>query len=368
QTTDPQQPTQLKTLASIEHTGSVGGYSHLAYTFTPHGKTIISGGKNGFLAAYDLTGKLIGRFNGHESDMAAVAISNDGRFLISGSQDQTINLWNLKTRELLVTLFYGEDGDWVMWTPQGYYTGTPGADRMIGWQINKGADKVPEFIGAEQLRQHLNRPDIVERGIILGSAAQAVREAAGTAFKISDLLQRPVPRFRIVSPTPGSMVRGARTQVRISVSPTPDPIKFIRVQVNGRQVSEFVPEPTSTAALPIPAVRSIDTPTPPTTSYSLDVPLSNGSNEIRLSAVNAIGERTEVMTVRLDGEGALDKRGTLYILAIGVDKYPAAAGRLPDLRFSSAGAQAFVDAISQRIGAMHNNVVTTLLTNGPNAT
>ncbi len=73
---------------------------------------------------------------------------------------------------------------------------------IIGWQINKGPEQAADYVGAEQLRQHLNRPDIVERAIILASAEQAVREAPGTTFKLADLLARPVPRFRIVSPVP----------------------------------------------------------------------------------------------------------------------------------------------------------------------
>jgi hypothetical protein len=84
--------------------------------------------------------------------------------------DQTVRLWNLKTRELIVTLFNGSDGEWVMWTPQGYYTGSPGADKIIGWQINKGPDQLPDYVGADQLRQYLNRPNIVEKAIILASA------------------------------------------------------------------------------------------------------------------------------------------------------------------------------------------------------
>lgn len=353
QTVDARQPAQVKTLNSIERIGSTDGYSHFAYSFTADGKAIVSGGKNGFLRSYDLQGKPLKTFLGHESDITAVAASNDNRFLLSGSNDQTVRLWNLKTGELLVTLFNGSDGEWVLWTPQGYYTGSPGADRMIGWQINKGADKLPDYVRAEQVRQHLYRPDIVERAIVLASAAQAVHEAAGTAFKIADLLDRPIPRFRIVSPTAGSIARGGRTQLRIVVGPTPDPIKVVSVQVNGRQISDMVPDNSGSGTQP---------------GYSLDVPLANGSNEIRVSAVNAIGEKTEVITLRHEGEGALDQRGTLYLLAVGVDKYVAAKGVLPQLRFSSADAGAFADAMVRRLGPLHDKVVLTLLTNGSNAT
>src|SRR5262249_50186657 len=85
--------------------------------------------------------------------------------------------------ELIVTLFYGRDGEWLTWTPQGYYTGSPGADNIVGWQVNKGPENAADYVTADQLRAHLNRPDIIERAIILRSAEAAIREAPGTAFK-----------------------------------------------------------------------------------------------------------------------------------------------------------------------------------------
>src|SRR5262245_57304229 len=127
------------------------------------------------LTAYNLRGQKIGDFIGHEGETWAVTPSADGRFLITGSHDQTLRLWNLKTRELIVTLFHASDGEWVMWTPQGYYTGSPGSDKIVGWQVNKGPEGAADYVGAEQLRQHLNRPDIVEKAILLASAEQAVR-------------------------------------------------------------------------------------------------------------------------------------------------------------------------------------------------
>jgi WD40 repeat protein len=194
----------------VASSGATDGVRHLAYTLAPDGQSLISGGSGGQLIAYDLQGKELGRFVGHESEVWAVTHSPDGRLLVSGSHDQTLRLWNLKTRELIVTLFHGSDGEWVMWTPQGYYTGSPGADKMVGWQINKGPENAADYVGADQLREHLNRPDIIDKAIVLASAEQAVREAPGTSsFKLADLQTRPVPRYRIVSPAPDSTQRGA---------------------------------------------------------------------------------------------------------------------------------------------------------------
>jgi WD40 repeat protein len=336
------------------------GYAHLSYSFTPDGQSIVSGGGVGVLSAYDLTGRSLGEFIGHEGDVWAVAPSPDGRLLVSGSQDQTIRLWNLKTRELIVTLFDGSDGEWVMWTPQGYYAGSPGADKIVGWQINKGPERAPDYVGAEQLRRHLNRPDIVEKAIVLASADAAVRSSPGTSFKLADLLARPVPRFSIVAPIADAPQHGGRAAVKIVIQATPDPIKAIRVQVNGRQVEEETPDIGSGG---FGAGERI-----------LDVPLAKGRNDVRVTLTNAIGEKAETVTLNHEGDGALDKRGTLYLLAIGVDKYPGLGNSCGDdgkstcdLDVSGADARALVAAVEKRLGPAHDKIVKRLLVNGAGA-
>jgi WD40 repeat protein len=348
-----------QTRASIER-GSTDGYAHRSYSFTPDGQTIISGGGNGSLSAYDLRGERIGNFVGHEGDVFAVTPSPDGRLLLSGSSDQTIRLWNLKTGELIVTLFDGSDGEWVMWTPQGYYAGSPGADQIVGWQINRGPDQVAEYVGAAQLRQHLNRPDIVVRAIILASAEQAVREAPGTTFQLADLLSRPIPRFKILSPLSDTTGSGGRAAVAIAIAATPDPIKTIRLQVNGRQIKELTPEIGSGGFA--------------SGEQLLDVPLAKGRNEVRVALTNAIGEKAATISVFHEGEGDLDKRGTLYIIAIGVDKYPGLGNSCGtdghgscDLAFSGADARALVAAAEKRLAPSHTTIVKRVLVNGAGA-
>jgi len=218
------------------------GLNFRCFGFSPDGKSLIAGGNQGILTGYGLDSKKLGDFVGHESTVFAVAVSPDGRYLVSGSADQTVRLWNLRTRELIVTVFDGEDGEWVIWTPQGYYVGSPGADKLIGWQINRGPNKAADYVTAEQLRKYLNRPDIVAKAIQLASAEEAVRTSYGTEFKLSDLLARPAPELQILSPAADAFVTAPGSiAVKIALSPTPDLVTRIRIQVNGRQLEDFLP-------------------------------------------------------------------------------------------------------------------------------
>jgi WD40 repeat protein len=335
------------------------GVQHSCYSFTPDGETVVSGGEGGELTAYNRAGEeYILKFVGHEGNVQAVAPSPDGRYLVSGSDDQTLRLWNLKTRELLVTIFRGEDGEWVAWTPQGYYTGSPGADKIVGWQINRGPDKAADYVTAEQLRKHLNRPDIVAKAIQLASAEEAVRTSYGTQFKLSDLLARPAPHLRVVSPEAGGTVKtSAGINVAIALDATPDPVTRIRIQVNGRQLDDFLPE---------------DGPSFAGGEHPFPVPLAKGKNTIVVTALNEIGwSKVQDGTIEVtnESEGDLDKRGTLYILAIGVTKYPGIPNMCRpkescDLNFTGDDATAFADEMEKRLGPLHNKVVRRVLVNG----
>lgn len=344
-----------KLQAEIDLAGrGASGTSPMA--FTPDGQTVLIGLAPS-IDSYDRGGRLLGAFIGHDSAVRDLVASPDGRFLVSGGHDQTARLWNLKTRELIVTLFHGTDGEWVAWTPQGYYTGSPGADKIVGWQINKGAHQAADYVGAEQLRRHLHRPDIVERAIVLASAEQAVREAPGTSFKLADLLARPAPRFKIVSPGKASMQHGGRAIVKIAIEATPDPIKGMRAHVNGRQVQDLT-APVGSGGFSAG-------------EHILDVPLAKGGNEVRITLTNAIGETAETLTLTHDGDGDLDRRGTLHIVAIGVNEYKglgdACGSAGCDLKYSVADARRLAEAIEKRLGPGHSRVVKRVLVNGAEA-
>jgi WD40 repeat protein len=72
---------------------------------SPNGKTIVSGDDQGTIKIWNLgTGELLHILHEHWAPVNSVAISPDGKTLASASNDYTVKIWNLGTGELLGTL------------------------------------------------------------------------------------------------------------------------------------------------------------------------------------------------------------------------------------------------------------------------
>lgn len=77
---------------------STGRSTTYAIAITPDGQMMFSGGNDRIITLRQLgTGRILRTFTGHSGSIYALALSSDGRMLVSGGRDKTLKVWNLNT-------------------------------------------------------------------------------------------------------------------------------------------------------------------------------------------------------------------------------------------------------------------------------
>ena len=76
-------------------------------------------------------------FDGHVGPVYLLCWSVDSRFIISGSQDSTMKLWDMKTRKLMLDLPGHADQIYALdWSVDGAYVASGGKDRQVKLWVN----------------------------------------------------------------------------------------------------------------------------------------------------------------------------------------------------------------------------------------
>ncbi|MFM6776063.1 MAG: WD40 repeat domain-containing protein [Dolichospermum sp.] len=152
------------------HTCSV-----ITIAVTPDGKTVISGSD-------DKTNKILDRvtgtekvtFEGHSDSVKAIALTPDGKTVISGSSDNTIKTWDLVTGEKKITV---EGQRWwvnaIAVTPDGKTEISGSSDRTIKiWDLKTG-EETATFTGESLILSCAIASDGVT--IVAGEASGTLR-------------------------------------------------------------------------------------------------------------------------------------------------------------------------------------------------
>ena len=334
---------------------ATNGYLHAAFTLVGDGSRLITGGNDGTLIEYDsATAKLSGEFSGgHTGEINSIAIAEKAGLMVTGSADQTIRLWNLKTRELIVSMFFAGK-EFVIWMPQGYYYSSDEGDKLIGWHVNQGRDKEGRFIRAGQLKKYLWSPEMVRRAIILRSARQAVQEMRpGVDNELQRLLERKPPEFDVKLAEDQKGVPDGFVAVEISgAEEAGADVSDFSILSNSRNVGDF-------------ASRSISGDGK---KAVIQVPVEDGQNQITITGVNEFGyltERSVVAIARKADQGA--RKGKLYVVVVGAEKYPLlktdCSGRPCDLRYPVDDAAEFLRVLSEKSAPLYTGLEALVLVN-----
>lgn len=259
--------------------------------------------------------------------------------------------------EPTLSFYVGDDDQWIMWSPAGYYDASPGADRLIGWHVNRGPAKSAKYYEVQQFRGQLYRPDVIDQ-ILEGHPVEKAVKIANEARQSGDdgrdfrspaeIAEFHPPEVKIVRPTRDAETTSTTFSFEAQVSsPNGLPIKEVTLLHNGDRVKVFRPTGLSDEIV----------------SIKHDVELTTGRNRLEVIASNSRASSEVVGANVLLKAKTPSTAGDVHVLAIGVSKHESPTGDLQDLKFASKDAQTFAKAIqAHKNGKLYRNVNVRMLT------
>ena len=288
-----------------------------------------------------------------------VNISRDGRLVAVAYGDGTIRWHRLSDGQELLALFvHAKDRRFVAWTPKGYYAASPGAEDLIGWQVNRDFDHAPDFYPGSRFRNQFNRPDIVRRVLDDLDEDRAIAEANRLrgSKPAEEIAKRLPPVITILSPGEGGTFAADSLTVQYSLrSPSGADISEVSALVDGRP-------------LPGATIKGL-TRVSATGENELNLKLTGlPQRDLTLSLVARAGMlESTPFTIRLKFQGAQVRSSTaanvptvsLYAVVVGVSKFKDT--NVNSLEWAAKDARDFAAALKRQEGRLYRKVEVKLL-------
>ncbi|KXX70464.1 caspase family protein [Flammeovirga sp. SJP92] len=338
-----------------------------AYCFTPKDDIVVASG--GSLKLYNKEGSLISSFEGHSGSVTTANVSENGKYLISSSTDQTTKLWNLQTGELLVSLFVSSTNDWVCWSPQGYYHASAGGEKYIGWVKNNGIGNLATYYPVSFAAHEFHKKDILIKIIELGSYEEAKKEMMFTTVALANVVAQQ-PKIEWISPTFTNNVHeiGGLAKVEATVESSSE-LQSLKILVDGRPTVISLASPVQQGGNFIYTVNKDIKVEKEEINFQIfaantNTKITSEPRKViskRPSKTNSLDMDFDLEAMFNTPENVASHKADIFLLAIGVSKYQNSE---LDLTFADNDANAIADIyVKQKSRAVFNQVNVKKLTN-----
>gem|GEM_PF-3441204 len=234
-----------------------------------------------------------------------VVPSPDGRFLLVSSGTHRLCIYAVEGQRYPLLSVARVNGEWVAWSGDGYYTASPGGEKMFGWAESHGPTQLATFHPAEKFAKHFRRPDLLVRAIQLGSMEAALTQSETRSPVIDEILPPTCVLEKIEQV-------GNRVQVRAvaATNLAGKPVVSMRLLLDGRPLAGGQGQRT------VPVGEKAEA------TWEIDVP--SGSHELKLLARN---EDTSAVSPPLvvTGQKSASQQPVLYRLCVGINEYQLSA-------------------------------------------
>ena len=125
---------------------------------SPDGKYIVSGSWDATIKIWDIkTGECLNTLEGHKDSVNSIVISPDGKYIVSASSDNTIKIWDFKTFEYIYTI---DKSYQISIDKHGYFTGS---DEAIDKYLRVSEEPLTQRkLTSEEIKHFRKKGDFLE--------------------------------------------------------------------------------------------------------------------------------------------------------------------------------------------------------------
>ena len=324
---------QLWDVASGRELGTLTAHGRgiTKLVFSRDSKLIATAASDNTIKIWDVENRReIRMLTGHTSNVESMDFTPDGRLLASASDDGSTFLWDTKTGEHLLTLISLDDGsEWMVVTPQGLFDGTPVSWNQILWRYNQETFNVAPI---EWFFNEFYYPGLLA-DVFAGKRPKVAQDVSKKDRR------QPIVKLTLVGPAAAESGIASRTvKVKIDVADAPadkdnpkgSGAQDLRLFRNGSLVKVWHGDVLNGQA---------------TVSLEQDVTVTAGPNRLVAYAFNRDNVKSKDSPLVFAGAESLKRKGTAYIIAVGVNEY---ANPQYNLKYATADARSFGDEMRRK--------------------
>jgi WD40 repeat protein/uncharacterized caspase-like protein len=324
------------------------GFSHdddvQKVSFNDDGTLLVSGGRDSTVRVWDVAGKRpLAIFRGHSSTVKEARFIANGRDVLSGGVDGEFIIWRTQDAEELARLMPIDGENWLAVTPDGLFDGSPDAWRQLLWRFNNDTF---DFVPVESFYNEFYHPGLF-REILDGARPVAPRDFASLdrrqpTIKVSLTTDAAEPQSPAGETSKRPLkARTANVIVEVTEAAANEPkrlpvgdVRDVRLFRNGSLVKIWrgrtVTELHDQAGCElVPSTKGGGRKLVCRTMLELTA----GLNQLTAYAFNRDNVKSNDAQTTVQGDDSLKRDGTLYVFAIGVNRYADASH---NLRFAVA--------------------------------
>ncbi len=257
---------------------------------------------------------------------------------------------NMKTTNIypIVSMFFTEAGEWVIWNEEGYFTSSKNGAQYVGYHINQGKDKEAKFYPFEQFDLKFNRPDIILEDLEIGyegiidfykqSYIKRLKKHGLTLENLQNDIH--APEMEIVSHTKPE--KSDFASITFHASDSKYPLDRVVVHING---------------VPIYGKKGMAISSAQKVTKTLEIELAKGKNKIEISVFNEKGTESLREYIVIENGEPIEKPN-LYIVSIGTSNYK---NKKFNLKYAAKDAQDVVETFKN--DPLYNQVYSRVIVN-----